>query len=67
MAFDNIRDRFISCTNDWTHHSIVLDVSEDAGEKLFGFISVATGQSWMADVKLDVVDQSLPTTEIRNH
>jgi len=64
LAFDNMRDRFISGTHDWAHHAIVLDVSEEAEGILFGFFSVGAGQAWMADVELDVVDQSVPTTDI---
>ena len=64
QAFDNMRDRFINGSNDWAHHAIVLDVGEDAEDILFGFFSSAAGQVWMADVKLDVVDKSVPTTDV---
>jgi hypothetical protein len=64
LAFDNMRDRFISGTNDWAHYSIVLDVAEDAEDITFGFFSSAAGQTWMADVKLEEVDSNVPTTDI---
>jgi hypothetical protein len=64
LAFDNMRERFVSGTTDWSHHAIVLDVGEEAEDILFGFFSSAAGQTWMADVKLDVVDQSVPTTDL---
>jgi transcriptional regulator with XRE-family HTH domain len=64
LAFDNMRDRYISGSIDWTHHSIVLDVGQDAEDILFGFFSSAAGQAWMADVKLDVVGRDIPTTDI---
>ena len=64
LAFDNMRDRFISGSTDWAHHAIVLDVDESAEDILFGFFSSAAGQAWMADVKLDVVDQNVPTTDV---
>jgi hypothetical protein len=64
LAFDNMRNRFITGTHDWEHHSIVLDVADDAENIVFGFLSSLAGQAWMADVQLDVVDRSVPTTDI---
>ena len=64
LAFDNMRNRFISSTNDWAHYAIVLDVAEDAEDIVFGFLSSLKGQSWMADVHLDVVEQTVPTTDL---
>ena len=66
LAFDNMRNRPITGTNDWTPHSIVLDVAEEAEDIIFGFLLSLDGQVWMADVQLEVVDQSVPTTDILN-
>jgi hypothetical protein len=64
LAFDNMRERFITGTIDWEQHQIVLDVSEEAEEIVFGFLLSLDGQVWMADVKLETVDQTVPTTDI---
>jgi transcriptional regulator with XRE-family HTH domain len=64
LAFDNMRNRPITGTSDWTPHSIVLDVAEEAEDIIFGFLLSLDGQVWMADVQLEVVDQSVPTTDI---
>jgi transcriptional regulator with XRE-family HTH domain len=64
LAFDNMRNRFITGTNDWTPHAIVLDVAEEAEDIVFGFLLSLDGQVWMADVQLEVVDQSVPITDI---
>jgi hypothetical protein len=64
LAFDNMRNRFITGTNDWAPYAIVLDVAEEAENIIFGFLSSLEGQAWMADAKLEVVDQSVPTTDI---
>jgi hypothetical protein len=64
LAFDNMRNRFITGTNDWAHHAIVLDVADDAEDILFGFLSSLQGQAWMADVKLEEVDRDIPTTDL---
>ena len=63
LAFDNMRNRPITETNDWTHHAIVLDVAEEADGIMFGILSSLNGQVWMADVHMDVVDQDVPTTD----
>ena len=64
LAFDNMRNRPITGTIDWEHHDIVLDVSEEAKDIIFGFFLSLEGQVWMADVQLEVVDQSVSTTDI---
>jgi transcriptional regulator with XRE-family HTH domain len=64
LAFDNMRNRQITGTTEWTHHAIVLDVAENAESIQFGFLMAGKGQAWMADVHLDVVDRSVPTTDI---
>ncbi len=64
LAFDNMRDRPITGTNDWTRHAIVLDVAEDAETIVFGILLALNGQVWMADVHLDVVGTDIPTTDI---
>ena len=64
LAFDNMRNRYISGTNDWADYAIVLDVVEEAEDILYGFFAAAEGQAWMADVHLEVVDRSVPTTDL---
>jgi hypothetical protein len=63
LAFDNMRDRPITGTNDWKHYAIVLDVAEKAHGIMFGILSSMKGQVWMADVHLDEVDRDIPTTD----
>ncbi len=43
-AFDNMRDRPITGSNEWAHYSIVLDVAEDAENIVFGIFLSFTGQ-----------------------
>ncbi|MEW5870825.1 MAG: helix-turn-helix transcriptional regulator [Chloroflexota bacterium] len=64
LAFDNMRNRYISGTNDWAHHALVLDVAEEAEDIIFGVLSSLQGQVWMADVHLEAVDRSVPTTDL---
>ena len=64
LAFDNMRDRPVTGTNEWAHHAIVLDVAEDAETIVFGILLSLNGQVWMADVHLDEVGLDVPTTDI---
>jgi hypothetical protein len=64
LAFGNMRNRPITGTTDWAHYAIVLDIAEEAEDLVFGFLLSLDGQVWMADVQLDVVDRSVPTTDI---
>ena len=64
LAFDNMRNRPITGSNEWTQHAIVLDVTEDAINITFGILLSLNGQVWMADVHLDVVGPDVPTTDL---
>ena len=64
LAFDNMLDRPITGSIEWAQHAIVLDVTEDAENIIFGFLLSLNGQVWMADVHLDVVGPDVPTTDI---
>lgn len=64
LAFDNMKDRFVTGTTDWAHYSIVLDVSEEAEKISLGFFMTETGQGWIGDIHLDIVGKDVPTTNI---
>jgi hypothetical protein len=65
LAFDNMLHRQITGTSDWTHHSIVLDVAEEAEEIMVGFFLSLKGQIWIGDVRLEVVGKDVPTTDVQ--
>lgn len=63
VAFDDMEDRAVSGTSDWTHYDVVLDVDQYAtviniGVKLYG-----TGQVWLDDCTFEVVDKGVPVTD----
>jgi transcriptional regulator with XRE-family HTH domain len=64
LAFDNMRERFITGTTDWERYEIVLDAAEEAEDIVFGVLLSLEGQVWMADVELEAVDKSVATTDI---
>jgi hypothetical protein len=64
LAFDNMRDRPIAGTSDWTRYAVVLDVAQEAETIGFGIFLALTGQVWMADVRLEAVGLDVPTTDL---
>ncbi len=62
LAFDNMSDRPIKGTSDWTRCEIVLDVPEDSSVLFYGILLAGTGKIWFDDVKLEIVDNDVPTT-----
>jgi hypothetical protein len=63
IAFDNMIDRAVEGTTDWTKYEIVLDVAPEASKVAFGLIVNGPGTAWIDDVRLDVVDASVPVTD----
>jgi len=62
LGFDNMSTRSVRGTSDWTRHSIVLDVPDDAVGILLGMLLNSTGDAWVDDATLEIVDTQLPTT-----
>lgn len=62
LAFDNMQDRGIKGTQTWNRYDVVLDVPADATSIHFGVLLTGTGEVWMNDVSLEVVDMNTPTT-----
>ncbi len=56
LAFDNMSDRPVMGTTDWSQHAVVLDVPEAAVRLAFGVLLHGTGQVWADDLTLEVVD-----------
>jgi C-terminal processing protease CtpA/Prc len=62
LAFDNMGDRALSGTRDWTPFSIVLNVPPDARQIVGGLLLQGAGTLWADDLRIDVVDPRVPTT-----
>ena len=61
IAFDNMHDRAITGTTDWTRHAVVLDVAERESTKIaFGVLLNGSGKLWIADVRIESVGQDVP-------
>jgi hypothetical protein len=62
LGFDNMQDRPIKGTTDWTKVSIVLDVPQEAKALAFGILLNGSGRVWMDDLKFEVVGTDVPVT-----
>ena len=62
LAFDNMEDRAIKGTTDWTECVVVLDVGERASGIAFGVLLGGTGTVWIDEMKFSVVDETVPLT-----
>jgi hypothetical protein len=61
-GFDNMDDRPISGSSEWTRYEIVLDVPEDSVAVAFGFFLSGTGEVWADEFKLERVTGATPLT-----
>jgi len=63
LQFDNMEDRAITGTTDWTRYEIVLDIPLESATINLGLLLDGTGQAWVDDVALEVVDEDVPSTD----
>lgn len=62
LGFDNMYERPVTGTTDWTKCEIVLDVPMEATNLAYGALLSGTGQIWFSDLEFDVVSDDVPTT-----
>jgi hypothetical protein len=62
LAFDNMQDRALSGTTEWTRGEIVLDVPPEAVTINFGLLLEGEGQVWVDDIEIIAVGREVPTT-----
>jgi hypothetical protein len=62
LAFDNMQDRPIKGSSDWTKQQIVLDVADDATKLAYGVLLNGAGSVWMDDCVFEDVDKSVGLT-----
>ena len=63
-GFDNMQNRPIIGTSNWTQYSVVLDVPEGASGIFFGIILAGKGMVWFSGAKFEVVYDNTPVTGI---
>ena len=62
LSFDNMNDRLVKGTTEWTKYEIVLDVPLKASNIAFGALLSGTGQIWFDNLSFEIVDNSVPIT-----
>lgn len=64
LSFDNMHDRPIKGTTDWTERSVTLDVPQGSSSITFGILLVGGGQVWVDDFAFTAVGESdLPSAK----
>lgn len=64
LSFDNMEDRPIKGTNDWTKCEIILDVPNESGKLSYGVLLIGTGKVWFDNIAFEIVDElTKPTKE----
>lgn len=64
LSFDNMQNRPIKGTSDWTRYEIVLDVPPASIEIAFGILLQGIGEVRLDDVQFATVGSDVPTTGI---
>lgn len=64
LAMDNMANRRLTGTQDWTEASIVIDIPEEAISMTFGFLMRGKGYAWFESPQLQFVGQDVATTNI---
>lgn len=62
LSFDNMGNRPIKGTTDWTKYEIVLDVPSNASLIAYGALLDGTGQIWFDNITFEIVGDNIPTT-----
>lgn len=62
LALDNMQDRAIKGTTEWTKYEIVLDVPENASLLAYGALLNGTGQIWFDNISFEIVGDSEKTS-----
>jgi serine/threonine-protein kinase len=62
LAFDNMSDRAVKDTSDWTQFQVVLDVPDAAEQIYFGCLLAGKGKVWVDDLSLEIVGNDVAAT-----
>jgi hypothetical protein len=62
LTFDNMYNRSIGGTIDYTRYEVVIDVPDSATSICYGARLTGGGQIWFDDFKLEIVGHEIPTT-----
>jgi hypothetical protein len=63
LGFDNMSNRPIKGTKEWTKYEIVLDVPEGAASIVYGALLDGNGQIWVDSMDINITDKLTPRTD----
>jgi len=64
LAFDNMSDRGVKGTTDWSRFEVVLNVPQEATKLAFGALLAGGGTLWVDDLSLEAVGPDVPVTRV---
>jgi len=64
IAYDDMADRAIRGTTDWTRYDVVIDVPEKATIVNVGIVLSGSGQVWLDTCSFEVVDATVDATGV---
>ena len=64
VAFDNMQNRALAGTQDWTWCEVVLDVPSDASALSYGLVLKASGQAWTNGLVLEATPPTVQVTDL---
>jgi hypothetical protein len=64
LGFDNMQSRSLSGSTACKRFDVVLDVPPEANAIMAGLLLSGTGQAWLDGVRFEVVDRSVPVTDL---
>lgn len=67
LAFDNMQDRAIKGSTDWSNYNIVLDVPKNGVKIVYGILLVGTGKAWFDGLTFEVVNEDVAVTRGMNY
>ena len=62
LSFENMCNRKLVGTNNWTEQEIVLDIPEESTNIGFGIIFEGSGKVWVDDISFETVSKKVSTT-----
>jgi hypothetical protein len=64
LSFDDMRNRPLVGSSEWSEIEIVLDVPPISDEVSFGLLLQGRGQIWIDNVKITIVNDDVPVTDV---
>jgi len=64
LSFNNMQNRPIEGTTNWTKYEIVLDVPQKSKAIAYGVLICGEGKVWIDDLEFEVVDKSVRVSEM---